>query len=212
MKTRSTKVLVFNGWAAGLETWSLTSFHRDWTFSYLEELDGLPRKVIEDSDSVVLVGFSMGSTIALSQLIEHPEKIEGLALVSATPRMMEDVGWRGFSEHRMEALRIGTEMVFRGNPSPFYAPENLHRGLEYLARTDLRADLERTIAEHPRLQSADFPVSIVHSDRDGIVRAENVEYFKRCFPQAEVEFVPGTEHVLPVKAPDVVDRAVERII
>ena len=55
------KVLVFNGWAAGPEAWALTTFHRDWTFSYIEQMDGLPEEVADSLEGpFLLVGFSMG--------------------------------------------------------------------------------------------------------------------------------------------------------
>ena len=84
------KCLVFNGWAAGPETWSLCTFPHDWVFDYVEQLDGLPEKVMEDSDEVVLVGFSMGGSSALRMWLKHPEKVKGLVLISTTPCMMEE--------------------------------------------------------------------------------------------------------------------------
>ena len=71
------KCLVFNGWAAGPETWALCTFPRDWVFDYVEQLDGLPEKVMEDSDEVVLVGFSTGGSSALRMWLRYPEKVKG---------------------------------------------------------------------------------------------------------------------------------------
>ena len=62
------RCLVFNGWAAGPETWALCTFPHDWVFDYVEQLDGLPEQVMEESDEVVLVGFSMGGSTALVPL------------------------------------------------------------------------------------------------------------------------------------------------
>ena len=66
------RVLVLNGWAAGLETWSLCAFPHDWVFNYLEQLDGLPEKALAASEDVVLVGFSMGGNSALRLLLAYP--------------------------------------------------------------------------------------------------------------------------------------------
>ena len=138
------KVLVFNGWAAGPEAWLLTTFPRDWTFSYIEELDGLPDQVIQDSDEVILVGFSMGGSMALGTFLKYPEKVKGLVLVSATPCMLEkkDEGWAGMSERRFRAFAAGVELMFGDDPAPWYEPKQLARGLEYLVKTDLRKELE----------------------------------------------------------------------
>lgn len=203
------KILVFNGWAAGHEAWDLCTFPHDWVFSYLEQLDGLPERVMADSDSVLLVGFSMGGVSALQLLMRYPEKVRGLVLVSTTPRMMEDkaTDWKGLSPRRLAALKLGTEMLFGGDPNPIYAEENLARGLAFLQAHDLRAALSEAAGRLPRI-----PVAIFHSARDGIVRPHNPAFFKQVFPQATVTMVPGNEHVLPVTVPELIDAAVAEMI
>lgn len=208
------KTLVLNGWAAGLETWALCTFPHDWVFSYLEQLDGLPERVMADSDEVLLVGFSMGGNSALRLLLRHPEKVRGLVLVSTSPFLMEDkpAGWRGLSERRLAALRLGTRLVFGADPSPLYADANLDRGLDYLRTSDLRESL-RTLPQSPRCwpHVSRIPVEIFQSERDGIVRPANADFLKAVFPQATVTYVPGGEHVLPVSIPERIDEAVERM-
>ena len=202
------KVLVFNGWAAGPEAWALCAFRHDWVFDYVEQLDGLPEEVMEDSDEVVLVGFSMGGSTALRMLLKYPEKVKGLVLISATPRMMEikEAEWKGMSERRLAALRLGTQMLFKDDPSPMYREDNMQRGLEYLRNTDLRSELLSYASRAS--QASRFPVHVFQSEKDGIVRPNNAEFLKRVFPQAKVTLVPGGEHVLPVTVPEQIDRAV----
>ena len=205
------KCLVFNGWAAGYEAWDLCTFEHDWVFDYVEQLDGLPEKVMEDSSEVVLVGFSMGGSTALRMLLRYPEKVKGLVLVSATPRMMEGEAWKGMSERRLEALHLGTQMLFQDDPSPMYREDNMQRGLDYLRNTDLRAELiarERETGDGRR----EMPVWIFQSERDGIVRPNNAAFLKQVFPQAKVTMVPGNEHVLPITVPELIDEAVEEIL
>jgi len=223
------KCLVFNGWAAGPETWELCTFPHDYVFDYLEQLDGVPEKVMEDSDEVLLVGFSMGGSTALRMLLKYPEKVKGLVLISATPRMMEEregvggreqgvggreqgvggseVVWKGMSLRRRAALKLGTQMAFRNDHSPLYVEANLDRGLDYLQNTDLRADLLAVSSLLPNPYSL-IPVHIFQSERDGIVRSNNAEFLKGVFPQAKVTLVPGNEHVLPITVPELIDKAV----
>ena len=216
------RCLVFNGWAAGPETWRLCTFPHDWIFDYVEQLDGLPEKVLADFDEAVLVGFSMGGSTALRMLLRYPEKVKGLVLISATPCMMEErreegrgtgdeVVWRGMSERRLAALRLGTQMAFRDDPSPMYAEANLERGLEYLRATDLRTELLSHAASESHASSA-LPVRILQSERDDIVRPDNAAFLKKVFPRAEVTMVPGSEHVLPITVPELVDDAVSRVM
>ena len=206
------KVLVFNGWAAGPEAWALCKFPHDWVFDYVEQLDGLPEKVMEDSDEVVLVGFSMGGSTALRMWLKWPEKVKGLVLVSATPRMMEDENWKGMSERRLAALRLGTQMMFRDDPSPMYDERNMERGLDYLKTTDLRSQLLSISESGESVKRRNFPVFIFQSEKDGIVRPSNAEFLKQVFPQAKVTMVPGNEHVLPITVPELIDAAVFDII
>ena len=231
------KVLVFNGWAAGPETWALCTFPHDWVFDYVEQLDGLPEKVMEEFDEVVLVGFSMGGSTALRMFLKYPEKVKGLVLISATPRMMEvkhrdtetqrengaqclcdsvlkngsAVVWKGMSERRLAALRLGTQMMFKDDPSPMYDERNMERGLVYLKETDLRAEL-LAAGRETEDGRREMPVAIFQSERDGIVRPSNAEFLKQVFPQAKVTYVPGNEHVLPVTAPGLIDAAVAEIL
>ena len=200
------RCLVFNGWAAGPETWALCAFPHDWVFDYIEQLDGFPEKVMEESDEVILVGFSMGGSTALRMFLKYPEKVKGLVLISATPRMMEAENWKGMSERRLAALRLGTQMMFRDDPSPMYDAKNMERGLDYLKATDLRAEL-LSYASCSSHESC-IPVFIFQSERDGIVRPCNAEFLKKVFPQANVTMIPGNEHVLPVTIPELIDRAV----
>ena len=206
------KTLVFNGWAAGPETWALCTFPHDWVFDYVEQLDGLPEKVMEESDEVVLVGFSMGGSTALRMFLKHPEKVKGLVLISATPRMMEDENWKGMSERRLEALRLGTKMLFKDDPSPMYDEKNMERGLDYLKTTDLRSQLLSISESGESAKRRNFPVWIFQSEKDGIVRPSNAEFLKRVFPQAKVTMIPGNEHVLPVTIPELIDGAVNDVL
>ena len=204
------KVLVFNGWAAGPEAWALCKFPHDWVFDYVEQLDGLPEKVMEESDEVVLVGFSMGGSTALMMFLRYPEKVKGLVLVSATPRMMEDENWKGMSERRLAALRLGTQMMFKDDPSPMYDELNMERGLDYLRTVDLRAELRSHASYSSRMSQ--IPVHIFQSEGDGIVRSSNAAFLKQVFPRAKVTMVPGNEHVLPVTVPELIDAAVEDVL
>lgn len=206
------RILVFNGWAAGPETWALCAFPHDWVFDYVEQLDGLPEKVMEESDEVVLVGFSMGGSTALRMWLKWPEKVKGLVLVSTTPRMMEAENWKGMSERRLAALRLGTQMMFGDDPSPMYDERNMERGLDYLKTTDLRLQLLSISESGESVKRRNFPVFIFQSEKDGIVRPSNAKFLKEVFPQAKVTMVPGNEHVLPIRVPELIDEAVFDII
>ncbi len=231
---RELPVFVLNGWASSTHAWDLCRFMRTRLFGYVEQLDGEPEKAMESVERCVLVGWSMGGSSALRLATRWPEKIAGLVLIAATPRMMEDkaTGWKGMSPRRLEALRYGLVMtqgvgmfgVPEGKPNPYLLddPANLERGLKYLLETDLRADLERVFQrgcfEQRSGQQAynnkmcarrSLAVHIFQSEHDGVVRAANADYLQKVFPQASVTIVPGTEHALPIFIPELIDEAVD---
>lgn len=212
------KTFVLNGWSASERAWELCTFPRAHVFSYVEQLDGLPEKAVEAADGVVLVGWSMGGSSALRLAVAFPEKMRGLVLIAATPRMMKDEDWAGMTERRLAALEVGLKMtqgegffgIPEGKPNPYMMDEeaNLSRGIGYLRDTDLRASLA-ALKSSGRLKC---PVAIFQSAHDGIVRAENADYLMSVFPQARVTIVPGSEHALPILIPAQIDAAVFDII
>ena len=189
-------------------------FPRERIFSYVEQLDGVPEEALRREGEVVLVGWSMGGSGALRLALEFPEKIRGLVLVAATPRMMKAANWIGMSSRRLAALEAGLRMthgqgffgVPEGRPNPYMMDDdaNLKRGLKYLEDTDLRVPLIDLLASG-RLKC---PVHVFQSERDGIVRPENAKFLAAVFPGASVEMVPGSEHALPVSSPERIDAAV----
>ena len=110
---RELPVFVLNGWASSTHAWDLCRFMRTRLFGYVEQLDGEPEKAMESVERCILVGWSMGGSSALRLAARWPEKIAGLVLIAATPRMMEDkaTGWKGMSPRRLEALRYGLVMT-----------------------------------------------------------------------------------------------------
>ena len=197
--------LVFDGWAAAPDTWTRCTFPRTRVFNYLEQLDGCPERAIAALDDVILVGFSMGGSMALRLFLAHPEKVRGLVLVSTSPCMMEkEGGWKGMSSRRFDALRLGTLMMHGNEASPLFSESSLDRGLAYLKSTDLRDALAACAAA----RNPSLPVCIFQSERDGIVRPNNAVFLQRVFPQAVLEWIPGNEHVLPLVIPEKIDEAV----
>ena len=210
------KLFVLNGWAASPAAWSRCAFRRDALFGYVDQLDGLPERALEATDAAVLVGWSMGGSSALRLACRYPDRVRGLVLVAATPRMMADGGgWKGMTPRRLEALRRGLELTRgeglfgrpEGLPNPYATdtPENLARGLRYLLETDLRAELRsRTWGG--------LPVRIFQSVRDGIVHPANADYLASVFPGAVLTRVPGSEHALPVTVPGEISAAVSALL
>lgn len=212
------KLMILNGWAASPHAWDLCCCAVGpgvRLYSYLEQLEGIPEKELEESkEKVVVMGWSMGGSGALRLACRYPERIKGLVLLAATPRMMEANNWKGMSERRLAAFESAVKMtngesffgVPEGKPNPYMADKeaNLARGIRYLRETDVRLALIDLLGSG----KARFPVAVFQSERDGIVRPENAPFLAAVFPQAEVTMVPGSEHALPIEIPEEIDAAV----
>lgn len=214
------KVLTFNGWASSPQAWDLCPEH-DRLYTYIESLDKVPGKEIAALDEpLILIGWSMGGSVALQMAAKFPEKVAGLVLVAASVRMMEEkeTGWKGMSPRRLEAFKKGVEMTKgegffgfpEGKPNPYQADtsENLDRGLKYLEETDIREEV-KVLAS--KLNARKVPVFIFHSEKDGVVRPQSAEFLREQFPNAKVEMIEGTEHALPIMIPEKITAAVKEI-
>ena len=91
---------------------------------------------------------------------------------------------------------------------PGYDEKNMERGLDYLKTTDLRLRLLSISESGESVKRRNLPAWTFQSERDGIVRPNNAEFLKQVFPQAKVTMVPGNEHVLPIRVPELIDKAV----
>ena len=95
-RAASPRVFVLNGWAASPHAWDLCTFVSRIPgcrlFSYVDQLDGLPEHAFGEArkTSHLLVGWSMGGSTALRLACRYPDRIAGLVLLAATPRMMEE--------------------------------------------------------------------------------------------------------------------------
>jgi pimeloyl-[acyl-carrier protein] methyl ester esterase len=208
------RVFVLNGWAASEHAWDLCAFERDAVFSDIDHVGGRTARAFDEAaEPVILVGWSMGGSYALRLAAQNPQRVAGLVLVAATPRMMKADGWTGMTERRLAALEMGLRLTLGGGffgipkdkPNPYRTDreENLARGIAYLRETDLRAALE---AKREAFKA--LGVYIFQSERDGIVRRENADYLAGIFPRAHVQIVPGAEHALPIFIPEALDAAV----
>ena len=174
------KVFVLNGWASNSHAWDFCGFPRERIFSYVELLDGVAEEVLRNENEFVLVGWSMGGSYALRYAMRFPEKLKGLVLLAATPRMMRDENWAGMTPRRVAALELGTKMG-KGGIFVRDSDENLSRGLDYLKETDLR----RELVEFSESGGLKCPVYIFQSVLDGIVRADNAKFLGTVFPDAQ---------------------------
>ncbi len=160
----------------------------------------------------VVMGWSLGGLLALRMALDRPEHIAGLVLVAATPRFVQGPDWphavapdvlegfrtelaadhqrtlnrflalqaRGSETAREDTRRLREQLREGGEPEP----DGLARGLEWLADSDLRAELG----------AIDVPVHLIGGERDTLVPPAALEATAADLERAMVSVIPGAGH------------------
>lgn len=171
----------------------------------------------------VLCGYSMGGRLALHVALAHPERVERLVLVGATPGIADEVE----REERRAADAALAEEIERDGVEAFarrWGAQPLFKGQPRAVREAAREDRLRneaaglaaslrgvgTGAMPPlwsRLPELRMPVCCVAGERDGKFR-KIAERMAGRLPAGECVIVPGAGHAVALEAPDVVARLV----
>lgn len=161
----------------------------------------------------VLVGWSLGAMLALDLAARHPERVAALALIGASPRFVAGPDWphgldaatvaaflQGFASDAPATLRRFLALQVLGEPQrrTFTAtlaaqlqdptePDRhaqLARGLELLARADLRAACSK-VAQ---------PVLLLHGEADALMPLGAARWLAEALPDACLHSFPGCGH------------------
>ncbi len=164
----------------------------------------------ESPDRATLIGWSAGAQIALEAALAAPERVKGLVLISAAARLTSHDEYDGVAPRALRAMKrkmdSNREDVVRDFFANCIAPRvdesavadlcrqageidtaALAEGLDYLARTDLRAKLESVTA----------PALVIHGDADMVVPPSCGKYLAGELPSATFIAVQGAGHDLP---------------
>ena len=163
------EIVLISGWGAGRGAFKNIEegLGKVFSFSYLpwEKCvaggDYAAEFIKKTGQKTVIIGWSLGSLIALKTAIEMPGMISGLALISPTPRMTRDYNYEGANPRELRAMSARLEKYKTavlesfaskafGNYSGIeaymeeaagFSPDELTAGLGFLEREDLRQGL-----------------------------------------------------------------------
>ncbi len=176
-------------------------------------------------EQFTLAGYSMGGRLALQFAVAHPERVQRLVLIGASPGIADPAER---AQRRLEDERLADELnrssveefaarwektpVLAGQPANVLAavradrfrsaPAGLARALRGLGTGTLPSLWER-------LAEVTIPVVLVVGERDEKFRALAIE-MAEMLPSVEITIVPGVGHAVHLEAPRRVAEIVAR--
>ena len=144
----------------------------------------------------ILVGHSLGASVAVQTAVDFPDALGGLLLLSgAFDPDLEEANW----------------LQLLGTLKPI--SRLLPRAIDYANRELL--GLKRNLLDQAeRLHRIRMPVVVVHGDKDPLVPPANIDYLQRKLQHASLDTVvlKQTDHFIPWHSKPAVDDALERLI
>ena len=234
--------LAHSGWIGNFEDWiaALGPLSANWRAVIYDHrgagetqvsLDAItPEALVDDVFAVmdalsinrcVIGGFSKGTETVLRAVIKHPERFEGMVLMSGcgeilppdAPRRpaVAPSNWPGetFSDH----LNWFAEMCL---PEPDSG--HIRRwGINILSRSTPEVADRIFTMQHSepvdwptRLGELDIPTLLIHGDRDAFYDVERMKYAQSLIPRSELVVLEGTGHLPAMTRPDEVAGAIDR--
>lgn len=186
------------------------AFHLDGR-DLAEAVDGVLALVREPA---VLVGHSLGGTVAMAASRTSPEAVAGLAAICSNPRAPSEeqrAYWRAAAE--LARSRGAAEVLERALPGllgsrepsePDAQAAGLCRemaeqvGAGLLAQLDLQ---QSRVDERPALRSFRGPVLAIAAEDDRVVPGSWVRELAESAPLGEFASIPGAPHMAPLTHP-----------
>lgn len=201
--------------------------------SDLGEADGTLHQLSEDlmalMDAVevpkaILVGFSLGGTIAMRAAIDHPDRVAGLGLIGTSSRVNSAAAaWyleRSDAVERSDpslrdVLDEDTESVYREQPDE--VPDGLKIRRQSTANPSGYANAcQAMFSLHSaplddELDGIDVPTVLVAGEADQHCPPRASEIIASRIKGSSVRILPGAGHPIPVERPDVVVEEILRL-
>lgn len=161
-----------------------------------------------------LVAFSLGAYLAIEHAVAHPERVKSLVLIANSAKalkpaevlarerivaVLERNAYTGMSRQRLRELLHPAHLndkAIAGTIRQMALDLGKEVLLTQFATTIDRPDLM------DRLAGLNFPVLIVGAEEDNLVPPEELRQMVARFPNASLQILSGTGHMIPLEAPE----------
>ena len=169
-----------------------------------------------DSGPVVIVGHSLGGAIAIALAARRPDLVRGLVLVASCVRLplVDSVGERLVAYLPGSLRRL---LFFSMVKKVLFAPDAPADAI-IVTMQELRACRPETIVNDVRAARAmdlteqaralDAPTLVLVGSRDRLTTPALAERLRGLIPGARLRIADGAGHMLPLEAPDWVNREI----
>ncbi len=161
------------------------------------------------------VGHSVSAMVGVLAAIEDPERFERMVLLNASPRYLDDVGYRGgFSRSELNGLFDAMASGYQSWVAGFAptaiggdfprAIEDFSAGLLAM-RPDVAIRIARTIFESDvrhLLPLLGVPTVLIHARKDIAVPEDVAHYMKAHIPLSTLYWIEAEGHLPHLSAPD----------
>lgn len=177
---------------------------------------------------IILVGFSLGSLVAVDYATRHPQQISKLVLVSLPIYLNKDQfsdaqlgGWQAVLTSRLNATYLRVYRQMRRQPKLTKNVASAYRkALPKLPHMDMHGELwlpfamslQNTIERQnalSQLKQLRMPIEILYGKYDPMFIKTNLPYIKKAASKARIE-VLATGHEIPKKMPAEVVKAIKQ--
>lgn len=226
----SNRLIFISGWATDSSCWDsivgkigrpVSCRHVNWweCLNDTGEGNALLRILEQKKGDAIIVGWSLGTLMALEGIAFGPNNVKALVLISGTPRMTSQGSYPGVDSRALKAmcarfrrtprlvleefarLCIDDGLEFSPETDEFIdkfveqagrlSTDHLTAGLRYLQERDLRRILP----------GVGVPVCLLHGDCDRIIPVDCARYMQSAIPEARLDEVQGGSHALLHTAP-----------
>ncbi len=161
------------------------------------------------------VGHSVSGMIGALAAIEDPLRFRKLLLLNASPRYLDDVGYRGgFARGDLDGLLEGMASNYQAwvaGFAPLAIGDDVPRAIEEFSasllamRPDVALRIARAIFEsdvRDLLPMLGVPTVLIHARGDVAVPEDVARYLADHIPRSRLAWIPVTGHLPHLSAPD----------